>query len=323
MKVIYSCGDVNGIGLEIFFKSISSFPLLEHILVCNKDSLEEYYEKIHKYKIQENENKYTLLDGSVFTLEKVKHYAKIEFGNITKESGKLSASSIKKSLKLVKKEENSIFVTLPINKASIALSGWKFQGHTEMIADELDVEDYNMLLIAGENRLAPLTIHEPLKKVSKLIKKKLIKNRARSLFKTLKRDFNIETPKIAILGLNPHAGDKGRIGFEEISTIEPAIEELSEEMNLEGPFAADSFFAFSHHKNFDGIISMYHDQGLIPIKMLSNGGGVNYTSGLPIVRVSPDHGTAFSIAGKNRSNPGSLIEAIKTGIFIKTNRQNE
>jgi 4-hydroxythreonine-4-phosphate dehydrogenase len=323
MKLIYSCGDVNGIGLEIFFKSISHFQDHENILVCNNKTLEEYYFKLYGKEIENKESFYKIDDNSQFKLEPLSSYSEVNFGKIKEDAGILSAKSILRSLDLINKNKNSAFVTLPINKASISLSGWKFQGHTEMIADHYATKDFNMILTNGKLNLIPLTIHIPLNKVHKTINKELIFTKFKAFEKSLKYDFGIANPKIAFLSLNPHAGDKGRIGYEEMELIEPAINDLAKDHLAFGPFAADSFFAFKKYNSYNGVISMYHDQGLIPIKMLSNGGGVNFTSGLPIVRTSPDHGTAYELAGKNISDEKSLKEAISIAIKIKRNRDSD
>ncbi|MDC1067813.1 4-hydroxythreonine-4-phosphate dehydrogenase PdxA [Candidatus Kapabacteria bacterium] len=320
MKIVYSCGDTNGIGLEIFLKAIGLFPNHKHILCCNRDTMLEYFQKMFEEKPIHSSDNIFRFGNTSFTLIDCQPFNPVDFGKLSKTSGELSAKSIEVSLNCLDSKDADCFVTLPINKASIALSGWKFQGHTEMIAERYSSKDFNMLLISGDTRLAPLTIHIPLNEVASSVSSELIIKRAKSLNSTLKKDFKVNKPKIAILGLNPHSGDKGRIGNEEISIIKPAIESLKKDILVEGPFPADSFFAFKLYKSYNAIISMYHDQGLIPIKMIAESGGVNYTSGLPIVRTSPDHGTAFDIGGKNIANADSLIESIKTAILITNNR---
>lgn len=320
MKLIYSCGDVNGIGLELFFKTLPLFQDHKNVLVCNRDTLLEYYGKLFERDLLSENDTYTLQDGSKFELVNCETYSQVNFGEIKEDAGKLSAESIYKALDIVEKENEHPFITLPINKASISLSGWKFQGHTEMIADRFQTSDFNMILTDGKTNLIPLTIHIPLEEVKKNITAELIKKKFLAFERSLKSDFGIENPKIALLSLNPHAGDMGRIGTEELDIIIPAINDLKQNHLAFGPFSADSFFAFKNYNSYNGIISMYHDQGLIPIKILSIGAGVNFTSGLPIIRTSPDHGTAYELAGKNLANSVSLKTAIELAIKIFENR---
>lgn len=316
MKLVFSSGDTNGIGLECFFKSLPDIDA-EKILVCNSSVLLEHSKNIGIDLRINGEN--AISSYGSFKIHDIDYDPKLSLGSITEESGKHSAISIKTSLDLIDSNDADALITLPINKEAIKLSGWDFPGHTEFIAHRYRVSDYNMILTADKLSLIPLTIHIPLDDVAKNITQELIVKKAKAYQKSLINDFGIKQPKIAILSLNPHAGDGGKIGTEEIYVIQPAIDSIS--TFVEGPFAADSFFAFRQYKDFDGVISMYHDQGLIPIKMLSEGAGVNYTSGLPIIRTSPDHGTGFSIVAKNIADPLSTINAAKLAVKIYKKRK--
>ena len=212
-------------------------------------------------------------------------------------------------------------VTAPINKENIQSEEFIFPGHTEYLESKLNGESL-MILMADKLRVGLITGHIPVSEISTSITPALIKKKVAILYKTLVQDFAISKPKIAVLGLNPHCGDKGVIGSEDDEIIRPAIAEIQEEKKLVyGPYAADSFFGSKNYQNFDGILAMYHDQGLAPFKTLSFGGGVNFTAGLDKVRTSPDHGTAYELAGKDEANINSFKEAVFSAIQVFKTRE--
>ncbi len=212
-------------------------------------------------------------------------------------------------------------MTAPVSKEAMFRSGYRYPGQTEFLAKRSGSRESAMMLVAGGFRIALATVHLPLKWVSKALTVDLIMQKLRVIDTSLRRDFAIKRPKIALLGLNPHAGESGHIGTEEIFTIRPAIERARRNgIRADGPFPADGFFGAAAFRSYDAVLAMYHDQGLIPLKMTAFSSGVNFTSGLPIVRTSPDHGTAFDIAGRGVADPGSMIEAIKLAASVIKNR---
>lgn len=326
MKLIFSIGDCNGIGLEVFYKSISnlskinSFKTTNQIsLVGNIKTITEYYNKINLPANINNDILY--INNIECKLIECSLYSEIEFGKISSKAGKLAAESIELALTQVINKEYDALVTLPVSKSALYRAGWIFPGHTEMLASRCQVNDPLMILCANKIRVALATIHIPLERVASEISYELIVDKIRQFHQSIRYDFGIKTPKIAILGLNPHAGEFGSIGHSEINTIIPAIKHcVDDAIDIKGPFASDGFFAHKFYKEFDGILAMYHDQGLIPLKLLAQEAGINVTAGLPIVRTSPDHGTAFEIAGKGIANEKSTLAAIKMAIQIVKNR---
>lgn len=215
-----------------------------------------------------------------------------------------------------------MLVTAPINKKNIQSKDFHFPGHTEYLAEKFGVTDYLMLMVSNKLRIGVITGHIPLREVFEQLNEELILKKTRIMHQSLIQDFAIHAPRIAILGLNPHAGDEGLLGKEEISIIRPAIEKANEEgMRVFGPFPADGFFGSSAYTQFDGILAMYHDQGMLPFKALSFDSGVNFTAGLPVVRTSPAHGTAYEIAGKDVASPDSFRAALYLACDIFNNRR--
>ena len=319
MKIAVSCGDINGIGLEAFIKSLYKIEekqllinKIEFTLFINENSLLEYFKKIN-------------YDNSFLkkiSIEKCLNYAEINFGEIQKDAGELAKESVEKSLTQVILGQYDALLTLPISKKSVYLAGWDFPGHTEFIADKCNVNDPLMVLFAENLRVALATVHIPISKVANSLNTEQIIKYTNNFNNSLKKDFAIANPLIAILGLNPHSGENGAMGMEEQDIILPALEKMKTQgINAEGAFPADGFFAHPDYTKYDGIVAMYHDQGLIPLKLLAQGGGVNYTANLPIIRTSPDHGTAFQIAGQDKANPQSTIDAIVWAEKIYLNRK--
>lgn len=317
MKLFVSCGDVNGIGLETFFKSIQSMDILDHeMILC-----------IHPKTLEESGlvgpviNNTVICGKHVIIIHPCTKYSPISYGIPTKESAALAIESLEISIYHVYNGKADALITLPISKASLKHNNWVFPGQTEMISAYTNQAQPLMILFAKQFRVALATIHVPLEKVSSMISKDSLEQTIHILHTSLYEDWNIEKPTIAVLGLNPHAGEQGDIGNEEQISIIPAIEQCkSLNINVDGPFSADAFFAQKKYLNYDAVLAMYHDQGLIPLKMISGNSGVNATVGLPIIRTSPDHGTAFDIAGKNIAHFESTKQAILSAIQFAVNK---
>ncbi len=258
--------------------------------------------------------------GKLNMVNLVKENSMVELGTPTEESTKMAIDSLEAATEALLKGEIDVLVTAPINKDEMVKMGFKHAGHTGYFEEKFNKKGL-MFLVTEDLKVAVSTHHIPIAQVAENISKEKIKKQIKVLNQTLIEDFNITRPKIAVLGLNPHAGDGGVIGKEEIEVIAPAIKELSDNGVLAfGPFPADSFFQPGKYKNFDAVLAMYHDQGLAPFKTLAYEEGVNYTAGLPFIRTSPDHGTAYDIAGKNVADAQSFTEAIFTAIKIFRNR---
>ena len=322
MKIAITCGGLNGIGLETFFKYIYYNQGLNSqiTLFCNIGSMRNYFQLLN-FEFQIENNCLIINNNKVF-LEECEADVNISFGNSKKDAGQLAIEAIEKASFYTSKGDYDFIVTLPIQKESMYLAGWEFTGHTEYYNKFYSSSLTQMMLFSSSLRVVPITVHIPLKDVAKSITKGLVFNNITALHQSLKENFGIKKPKIAVLGLNPHAGENGAFGDEEIEIIAPAIYDAkNQSINVNGPFSADGFFGFGEFVKYDGIISMYHDQGLIPLKLFASGGGVNFTSGLKIIRTSPDHGTAMNIAGKNKADYRSLAEAIEYGRIIAKNRK--
>jgi 4-hydroxythreonine-4-phosphate dehydrogenase len=325
MKIVFSIGDINGIGIEVMLKGILQYynqnmnNCCEIAIVCKKDIILDYSNRIgFKCEIVEDNLKIGNYYCEIIHFDSENN---IDFGTINSESGIIAIDSLEIATDLVMNNKYNALITLPITKKSMYLANWKFPGHTEYLGFKTNAKE--MMILTSENiRVALATIHIPLSKVSESLNKDLIVEKINTFNYSLKNDFGIVIPRIAVLGLNPHSGENGSIGNEEIDIINPAIEFVKlSGIKAQGSFAADGFFAHKNYLNFDGILAMFHDQGLIPLKLLANGGGVNVTSGLPIIRTSPDHGSALEIAGKNIANPQSIVDSINMAVKIFENRQ--
>ncbi|MCX8054912.1 MAG: 4-hydroxythreonine-4-phosphate dehydrogenase PdxA [Ignavibacteria bacterium] len=327
IKIISTIGDPNGIGIECLVKALdylnhncSWFLNVQLDIAGNVSLIDKYLKKInYPYKIMDN---YLVLNEKKYKILAATDDIDIDFGKIQQNSGLVAAHSLEFSVSELVKNNYDILITMPISKEAIKLAGWKFPGHTEMIAHALGVKHPLMILFHNNIRVALITFHTPIKELPFEISYNRIIHIGSIFSNSLQVDFGIENPKIAILGLNPHAGENGNIGREELEIVIPALRKLQERgINANGPFSADGFFGFGEYNKYDGILAMYHDQGLIPLKLLAHGNGVNFTANLPIVRTSPDHGTAFDIAGKSIADPQSTIEAFKSAYTIYENRK--
>lgn len=312
MKTInISCGDINGIGPEIAIKTIEYFKNITPIhfnIFVPKNVFEFYYDKTNSTF---NSDLVTIYDlGDV----------DISLGQPTKLSGEIAYQAIKEAFNYTTGNPDAAIITAPISKNAFNLAGIDFPGHTELIADLCNSKKYLMTFISDKLKCALATIHIPLKDVAANLSYQKIQELIEIVYEMLIKDFNILEPSIAVLGLNPHAGEKGRIGAEEDDIIIPAISNLRKN-GVDGPFVPDAFFAMKKYEKYDIVVGMYHDQVLIPFKMIDFT-GVNYTAGLPLVRTSPDHGVAFDIAGENIANPASMINAVKIALNIIESRKN-
>ena len=329
MKVVITQGDVNGIGYEIILKTFADPAMFEFCIpvVYGSPKVATYHRKV-----VESQTNFTVVDSAqdaqpdrLNLINCNDEDVKVDFGIPTQESGNAAFQALERAVKEYREGKIDVLVTAPINKKTIHSQQFNFPGHTEYIEAQLGQGNKAlMILMSSSMRVALATIHEPISKVASLLNKDLIKEKLNILNNSLKTDFGIEIPRIAVLALNPHASDDGLIGKEEAEIIKPAIDEaVADKIQCFGPFSADGFFGSGDYRKFDAILAMYHDQGLIPLKALDMDGGVNYTAGLPVVRTSPDHGTAYDIAGKNLASEESMRQAIFTAIDIFRSRRKE
>jgi len=328
--IAIAMGDYNGIGPEIILKTVR-FPSVQALcipVIVGSIDVFEYYAKLMKIRIQFKEigsipDKFSSGILPIFHLRKF-HIPVIQSGVISAEPGDYAAEAVEIAAELCRRNIVDGMVTAPISKEALHLAGYRYPGQTEMLAEICRAGKVAMMLIAGDLRVGLTTIHSPLRKVSKSLSTELIAGKLSIINSSLKKDFGIPNPKIAVLGFNPHAGEAGAMGDEEITIIEPAIRIAKRNgCCVGGPFSSDGFFGSHQYRNYDAVLAMYHDQGLIPLKLIGFDTGVNYSAGLPIVRTSPDHGTAFDIAGKGIANPSSMIEAVKLAVKIIHNRKRK
>ena len=319
-----SIGDLNGIGGEIVLKTLEdnrTLDIFTPVIFASVKTI-SFLKNHFNFEISFNGiNKLSdLVHGKINVFNAWNEKIDIHFGEENPKMGELSIKSLEQATKALKNGEIDVLVTAPINKHNIQSEKFKFPGHTDFLAKELE-GDSLMFMVSNDLRVGLLTDHVPVKDISNHITKELIDKKINTIYNTLQTDFNIRRPKIAVLGINPHTGDNGVIGKEDDTVLRPALKELVENGKLVyGPYAADSFFGSGNYKNFDAIVAAYHDQGLIPFKTLSFGKGVNYTAGLSKIRTSPDHGTAYEIAGKGEANESSFKEAVYLAIQLYKNR---
>ena len=320
-------GDSNGIGYEVIIKALADPRILEQFtpVIYGSSKLFGFYRKTIPEVEQMDTN--NIKDASEAHPKRINIVNCLpdstfaEPGQATPESAKGAISSLEAAIRDLKNGKIDVLVTGPINKKAMSNEGFGFPGHTEYIQNAFGATDVLMFMVSHRLRLAVVTGHIPLKEVAGSISEEKILSKLRLMNKSLKQDFVIDQPRIAVLSLNPHSGDGGLLGTEEQEIIIPAIRKANEEGILAfGPFSPDGFFGLSHYENFDATLAMYHDQGLAPFKALSFEDGVNFTAGLPIVRTSPDHGTAFEMAGRDEADPRSMRAAIYQAIDIFRNR---
>jgi 4-hydroxythreonine-4-phosphate dehydrogenase len=328
VRIGFTHGDVNGIGYEIIIKTLMDKRIMDLItpVVFGHSKVASYHRKTINAK-DFNFNLIKRVDAAnpkrpnIYNIDD--REVKIELGMPTKVAGEMAYLSLKSAVESIEHDEIDAIVTAPINKKSIQSENFKTPGHTEFLAERHHVTDFLMMMVSKNFRIGVITGHIPLRDVPDAVNQDLIINKIQIMHESLRRDFAIAKPKIAVLGLNPHAGDDGLLGKEEIDTIIPAIQKVFDDGILAyGPYPADGFFAAGQHQKFDGVLAMYHDQGLIPFKALAFDDGVNYTAGLPIVRTSPAHGTAYDIAGKNQADESSMRAAVYLACDIFRNRRD-
>ncbi|MCC6252449.1 MAG: 4-hydroxythreonine-4-phosphate dehydrogenase PdxA [Bacteroidia bacterium] len=326
-KIGITCGDINGVGLEVAIKTFADNRMMQSctpIIYCHAKTAVQYRKNLHIAEFgfhqikhiselsHKNVNLYNILDKEV----------PYEPGKSTKEAGQLALASIKAAINDIKSGAIDAIVTAPINKDNIQSEGFNFAGHTEYFAHEFKVSNHLMFLISDHLKIGTVTGHVPINQVAVQLSTEKIINKVKLMADSLLTDFGIRKPRIAVLGLNPHAGDNGVIGNEEKDIIIPAVQHLKEAGYIVyGPYGADGFFGSGTFNKFDAVLSMYHDQGLIPFKTLAFESGVNYTAGLPFVRTSPDHGTAYDLAGKNIASESSFRNAVYAALDILFKRR--
>jgi len=323
-----SCGDLNGIGIELIIKAFSDARVVEQctpVIFASNKVINFYRKSIPEinfnYQSIKEYNRVNPKQVNLFNCWEEE--VAINPGQLTNIGGKYAILSLQTSVAALKQKHIDGLVTAPIHKKNIQSPEFGFTGHTPFLKNIFGVNDVAMMLCAGNFRVALLTEHVPLNEVTKYVTKEAILSKLQIIHQSLQKDFGIDKPRIAVLGLNPHAGDEGLIGNEEEAIIKPAIKEAkNNNMLVIGPYSADAFFARHNFDRFDAVLAMYHDQGLIPFKALATGEGVNFTAGLPIVRTSPDHGVAFDIAGKDKADISSFLTALFECIDI-INRRNE
>ncbi|WP_291139615.1 4-hydroxythreonine-4-phosphate dehydrogenase PdxA [Flavobacterium sp. UBA7663] len=321
-----SIGDLNGIGSEVILKTFEDTRMLElctPVIFANV-KIVSFLKKELKLDVAIHgiDKLEQLVVGKINVLNVWREGVNLEFGKNDDVVGSYAIKSFVAATKALKEGLVDVLVTAPINKYNIQSEEFKFPGHTDYLDKELE-GDALMLMVHDDLRVGLLTDHVPVNEVAKHLNEKLILSKIKTIIQTLKQDFEIEKPKVAVLGLNPHSGDNGVIGQEEEKIIKPALKKLFEAGNMVfGPFSADGFFGSAQYEKYDAVIATYHDQGLIPFKTLSFGNGVNYTAGLNKIRTSPDHGTAYEIAGKGVANHESFKEAVYLAIDI-FNKRND
>ncbi|MFT5998901.1 MAG: 4-hydroxythreonine-4-phosphate dehydrogenase [Neolewinella sp.] len=327
LRIGISIGDVNGVGPEVVVKALSRQGILElvtPVIYASAAALGQYtpeddapafrYDIINKADEAE--------DGRISLIECLPEDTVFNPGEATESGGRAAAASLERAVAELKDGQLDALVTAPINKSVMPQDSFPYPGHTEMLTEQLGAEESLMFLVSNDLRVGVVTNHIPVAEVAKAVTKAAIMKKLEIMDKSLRADFGLARPVIAVLSLNPHGGDQGRIGEEDIKVVRPAVEAAKAKGILAmGPFPADGFFGSGKQNTYDAVLAMYHDQGLIPFKALSFGKGVNFTAGLPAIRTSPDHGTAYDIVGKNEAAPESFISALFLAREVFFNRE--
>ena len=321
-------GDGNGIGYEVIIKALADARILDSFtpVIYGSSKIFGFYKKL-VHEIDQLDT-YVISDASEARAKKINivnclpDNVFVEPGQSTPESAKSAMTALECAIKDIKEGSIDVLVTAPINKKAMVSEGFGYAGHTEYLQNAFDVKESTMLMVSSRLRIGVVTGHIPLRDVASSITEEKILGKLRVMKASLMRDFGVDEPKIAVLSLNPHAGDGGLLGDEEQNIIIPAIEKAQEEGILAyGPFSPDGYFGIGQYAQFDATLAMYHDQGLEPFKALAFDDGVNFTAGLPIVRTSPDHGTAYNMAGRDEADPRSMMASIFEAIDIFKSRQ--
>lgn len=322
-----SCGDLNGIGIELIIKTFSDNRMLDHctpVIFASNKAINFYRKAVtdqnFNYSSTREFNRINPKQVNLFNCWEEE--VAITPGQLSDTGGKYAVLSLQTAVAALKQKQVDGLVTAPVHKKNLKTADFDFTGHTPFLKHIFNVNDVVMMLCAGNFRVALVTEHIPVSEIASQITREKILSKLTIIHSSLQRDFGIDKPRIAVLGLNPHAGDEGLIGNEEETIIRPAIKDAkNNNMLVVGPYSADAFFARRSFEKFDAVLAMYHDQGLIPFKTLATGEGVNFTAGLPAVRTSPDHGVAFDIAGKDQADASSFITSIFECIDIINRRQ--
>ena len=327
IRVGITHGDTNGIGYEVILKTLSNPQLLELCtpVLYGSTKIATYHRKaldMPGLNFNVLQDAAGVKDDVNNFVDVVKDEVKVELGQATKAAGTAAFMALERAVADLQDGKIDVLVTAPINKNTIQSEEFHFPGHTEYLEQTIGNGNKSLMILYNDRvKVALVTTHLPISEVAGAITKEVVLEKIELFNNALKQDFSLEHPRIAVLGLNPHSGDNGLIGKEEQEAIIPAIEEANDKkITCFGPYAADGFFGSCQYEHFDGVLAMYHDQGLAPLKTLGMETGVNYTAGLPFVRTSPDHGTGYDIAGKNQADESSLREAIYQAIDIYRNR---
>jgi 4-hydroxythreonine-4-phosphate dehydrogenase len=328
-RIGITLGDLNGIGPEVVIKTLTDNRLMSMItpVVYGSTRVLSYYRKLmsmEEFNYSQVKTRGQFFPKAVNVVNCWEEAIEIVPGQPSKQAGRGALLALKQVVEDAKEGMLDAIVTGPIDKNTIHGEEFPYRGHTEYLTETFGAGESLMLMVGNNLRVGLVTEHVSIKEIASLITKERVELKIRLLEMSLKKDFLISKPKIAVLGLNPHAGDEGLLGSEENDIIRPVIADLKNKGKvIFGPYAADGFFAAHQHVKYDGILAMYHDQGLVAFKTLAFEDGVNFTVGLPVVRTSPDHGTAYNIAGKNMADESSLRQAIYTACDIVKNRQEQ
>lgn len=327
VKVGISIGDINGVGPEVIIKALRDTRILQDCMpiIYGSTKVFAYYKKLlndQEFNYQSCKTAEEAQNRKINVVNVWSDEVEIQLGLATEISGSRSFRALEQATQDLAAGKIDVLVTAPISKEAMAKADFRFPGHTEYLADLSGVEDALMVMVSGNLRVALVTTHIALKDVSLALNKEKILKKIRSFDASLRKDFGIVRPKIAVFGLNPHAGENGKMGSEEQEIITPAVNAArNEDILAFGPYPADGFFGSASRTNYDGILAMYHDQGLTAFKALAFDDGVNFTAGLPIVRTSPDHGTAYDIAGQNKASENSFRQAVYAAVDIYRSRK--
>jgi 4-hydroxythreonine-4-phosphate dehydrogenase len=315
-RIGITIGDINGIGPEVTIKALADHRILSLVtpVIYGSGKIISFYKKllnIEEFNYSQVRGKGQFAPKSINVVNCVDESVEITPGKASRETGKAALGALRQASDDLKEGLLDALVTAPIDKQSIHSDEFPFKGHTEFLTQHFNASESLMFMVSDSLRIGLVTEHVPLADVSALVTKEKIASKLMIMEASLRKDFGITKPKIAVLGLNPHAGDNGLIGAEDDQVIKPVVNDFRNKGKLIfGPFPPDGFFGTAQYQKYDGILAMYHDQGLIPFKSIAFESGVNFTAGLSVVRTSPDHGTAYAIAGKNQANEGSMREAI-------------
>ncbi|WP_372932396.1 4-hydroxythreonine-4-phosphate dehydrogenase PdxA [Mariniphaga sediminis] len=327
IKVGISHGDINGISYEVIMKTLLDPRILEMCtpIIYGSPKVAAYHRKalnINNLSLNHIRNPKEAGPNRAHVLNCIDDDVRVELGKSTPMAGEASFMALDKAVTDLHEGLIDVLVTAPINKDNIQSEKFNFPGHTEFLAQRFNAGNFLMLMVSETMKVGLVTTHLPLSQVADHITKEVILSKLRIISHSLQQDFAITRPRIAVFGLNPHAGDNGLLGNEENEIILPAIVEAKKEGIIAlGPYPADGFFGSENYRRFDAILAMYHDQGLIPFKLASFERGVNYTAGLPVVRTSPAHGTAYALAGEGKASPDSFRQALYLALDIYKNRQ--